>query len=38
MVYQSNERALDLHIDIIKIQLKHDSFKVLVVKMVPEFI
>jgi hypothetical protein len=38
MVYQSNERALDFHIEVIKIQLEHDFLKVLVVKMVPEFI
>ena len=38
MVYRSNERALDFLEDVIKIQLEFDFLKVLVVKMVPEFI
>ena len=38
MVYRSNERALDFLENVIKIQLEFDFFKVLVVKMVSEFI
>jgi hypothetical protein len=38
MVYQSKERVLDFHVNVIEIQLKHDSLKVLVVEMVPEVI